>query len=95
MAVNVNYRLGSKLNTTETRIVAANRAQVFGFAQSQALKVEKSENAGLKDQRLSIEWTRDNIAFFGGDPDRITIYGQSSGGNAHRVCIPFMRLTLR
>ncbi|KXJ85849.1 putative lipase [Microdochium bolleyi] len=56
------------------------RLGVFGFAQSASLKAEKSENAGLRDQRLAIEWVRDNIAAFGGDPENITIYGQSSGG---------------
>ncbi|KAK4233213.1 Alpha/Beta hydrolase protein [Achaetomium macrosporum] len=58
------------------------RLGVFGFAQSAALKSEGSENAGLRDQRLGIEWVRDNIEQFGGDPERITIFGQSSGGLA-------------
>jgi carboxylesterase type B len=53
---------------------------VFGFAQSDALESEGSENAGLRDQRLAIEWVRDNIDQFGGDPGKITIFGQSSGG---------------
>lgn len=52
----------------------------FGFAQSSALNQEGSENAGLRDQRQAIEWVRDNIEQFGGDPERITIHGQSSGG---------------
>lgn len=56
------------------------RLGVFGFAQSAALKLEGSENAGLKDQRLAIEWVRDNIEHFGGNPDKITIAGQSTGG---------------
>lgn len=58
------------------------RLGIFGFAQSDALKVEGSENAGLRDQRLALEWVQQNIAGFGGDPDNITIHGQSSGGLA-------------
>ena len=56
------------------------RCTVFGFAQSKALNVEGSENAGIRDQRAAIEWVRDNIAAFGVDPERIEILGQSSGG---------------
>ncbi|KAJ6785082.1 hypothetical protein PWT90_08667 [Aphanocladium album] len=56
------------------------RLGVFGFAQSESLKSEQSENAGLRDQRLALEWVRDNIANFGGDPNKVTIFGQSSGG---------------
>lgn len=56
------------------------RYPAFGFAYSQALQNEGSTNAGLRDQRLAIEWVRDNIEHFGGDPEKITIHGQSSGG---------------
>lgn len=55
---------------------------VFGFAQSDALRSEGALNAGLRDQRLALEWVRDNIAAFGGNPEQVTIFGQSSGGLA-------------
>lgn len=54
------------------------RLNIFGFPGSPSAPA----NLGLLDQRKAIEWVRDNIAAFGGDPARITIMGQSAGGSA-------------
>lgn len=55
------------------------RLNIFGFPNSPAIK---TKNIGLLDQRLAIEWCRDNIAAFGGDPQRMTLIGQSAGGQS-------------
>ena len=52
------------------------RLNIFGFPGSP----NATQNLGLLDQRLAVEWVRDNIAGFGGDPTRITLFGQSAGG---------------
>lgn len=52
------------------------RLGIFGFSGAPGIE----QNAGLRDQRSAIEWLRDNIAGFGGDPSRIIIFGQSAGG---------------
>ncbi|KAF9869635.1 carboxylesterase [Colletotrichum karsti] len=54
------------------------RVNIFGFPNAGAA----SQNAGLLDQRLVVEWARDNIAAFGGDPSKITLWGQSAGGTS-------------
>ncbi|KAI0134986.1 alpha/beta-hydrolase [Daldinia grandis] len=57
------------------------RLGFFGFATSRALLDAKHTNAGVRDQRAALEWVRDNIEAFGGDPQRVTAVGQSVGGS--------------
>lgn len=66
LLVTVNYRLG-----------------IFGFFSHPALTAESTHHAsgnyGLMDQILALGWVRKNIARFGGDPNNITVFGQSAG----------------
>ncbi|KAE8322827.1 lipase [Aspergillus sergii] len=57
------------------------RLGFFGFATSKAMAENKQTNAGLRDQRAALEWVRDNIEVFGGDPQRVTVVGQSVGAS--------------
>jgi carboxylesterase type B len=62
--VSINYRLG-----------------IFGFLCSRELEEESSHtgNYGLYDQAEAIQWVKRHISSFGGDPERITLFGQSAG----------------
>ncbi len=64
-------------------ITANYREGIFGFFAHPQLSKETSYkgsgNYGLMDQAAAIKWVKDNIAAFGGDPNRITICGESAG----------------
>lgn len=64
-------------------ITANYREGVFGFLAHPDLTAESpnhtSGNYGILDQAAAIQWVKDNIAAFGGDPDKITIAGESAG----------------
>ena len=54
------------------------RVGIEGFAQIEGAPA----NRGLLDQIAALEWVRDNIRAFGGDPDRVTIFGESAGAGS-------------
>ncbi|KAI5241312.1 alpha/beta-hydrolase [Aureobasidium subglaciale] len=55
------------------------RLGIFGFPNAPELRTSQP-NPGFLDQRLALQWTRDNINSFGGDKAHITIFGESAGG---------------
>ncbi|MEE9279262.1 MAG: carboxylesterase/lipase family protein [Myxococcota bacterium] len=66
VVVTINYRLGA-----------------LGFLHLAELggeRIAAVSNAGLLDQIEALRWVRDNIASFGGDPENVTIFGESAGG---------------
>jgi para-nitrobenzyl esterase len=59
------------------------RLNVFGYLYLAELggdRFSKASNVGMLDMVQALEWVRDNIANFGGDPNNVTIFGQSGGG---------------
>ena len=65
IVVTVNYRLGA-----------------FGFLDLSEFDTPRrrfDSNLGLRDVLAALRWVRDNIAAFGGDPDRVTLFGESAG----------------
>jgi para-nitrobenzyl esterase len=64
-------------------VTVNHRLNVFGYLYLAELGGEKyasSSNVGMLDIVAALEWVRDNIAAFGGDPNNVTIFGQSGGG---------------
>ncbi|KAH0588688.1 hypothetical protein H2248_004496 [Termitomyces sp. 'cryptogamus'] len=60
------------------------RLNIFGFPNAPQLisNTSQPQNFGLLDLDAVVQWVHDNIAEFGGDPDRVVLFGQSAGGAA-------------
>jgi para-nitrobenzyl esterase len=72
-------------------VVSVNhRLNIFGFLHLADIGGERfahSGNAGVLDLVAALEWVRDNIAEFGGDPENVTIFGESGGGGKVSVLL--------
>ncbi|MEE8353318.1 MAG: carboxylesterase family protein, partial [Dehalococcoidales bacterium] len=66
VVVTINYRMGA--------------LGFLNLSEATGGKIPASGNEGLLDQTAALEWVRDNIAAFGGDPGNVTIFGESAGG---------------
>ncbi|CAI4213871.1 unnamed protein product [Parascedosporium putredinis] len=58
------------------------RLGIFGFPPNQYGASEVASNAALYDQRVALDWVQQNIHRFGGDPDQVTVIGESAGGGS-------------
>ncbi|KAG0280833.1 hypothetical protein BGZ96_001414 [Linnemannia gamsii] len=72
VVVTINYRLG-----------------IFGFFENPpAIPRSKAVgNLAIRDQIAALQWVQDNIVAFGGDPDQVTIFGESAGGYSMRALL--------
>ena len=58
------------------------RLNVFGFLNLNYLSDRFDDNVGMKDIIMSMRWVNETIRSFGGDPDNVTLFGESAGGEA-------------
>jgi len=75
-----DYR-GARLAAHGAVVVTLNyRLGAFGFFDHPSVPDVSAGRQGLSDQITALRWVRDNIAAFGGDPARVTLFGESAGG---------------
>ncbi len=80
------YPLGHLARSGDLVVVSLNyRLGVLGFMRHPAFDAEHDGGFGLEDQRAALRWVKRNISAFGGDPDDVTIGGESAGASG--VCM--------
>ncbi|KIW10075.1 hypothetical protein PV08_11035 [Exophiala spinifera] len=81
---NSQYKYGGPIvrDNQDVIVISINyRVNIFGYPNAASLG-RHNLNPGLLDQRKAVEWVYENVAAFGGDPTRITLWGQSAGGSS-------------
>ncbi|MGZ5395629.1 MAG: carboxylesterase family protein, partial [Mycobacterium sp.] len=74
------YHGGALAGSGDAVIVTVNyRLGALGFLDLSSFGDGFDTNLGLRDALFALQWVRDNIAGFGGDPDRVTLFGESAG----------------
>jgi triacylglycerol lipase len=76
LKTNIQLRLGKPF----IAVTLNYRLSAWGFISSSEVSGSGNTNIGLRDQRLALHWIQENIAAFGGDPTKVTIWGESAGG---------------
>ncbi|KAH5324191.1 hypothetical protein HBI12_086380 [Parastagonospora nodorum] len=72
--------LQSVLNNKPIIGVSINyRMAAFGFLYSKEIAGTGNQNLGLRDQRIALRWVNSHISAFGGDPEKVTLWGESAG----------------
>ncbi|EMD32791.1 hypothetical protein CERSUDRAFT_118502 [Gelatoporia subvermispora B] len=78
--VSMNYRIsGAAYLQLTCRLYIHHTHPAYGFLASQELKDAGATNLGLRDQREALKWVQKYVHLFGGDPAKVTIWGESSG----------------
>lgn len=72
VVVTINYRLG-----------------LLGWAENSGAwgRSDVTGNQAFRDQILALQWVKKNIASFGGDPSKVTVFGESAGGTSIRALL--------
>jgi cholinesterase len=79
-AFNLSRFVNASVHASKPLIVVTvnYRLNYFGFLAGKEIAAEGNTNLGLHDQRRALHWVQENIAAFGGDPSKVTIFGQSA-----------------
>lgn len=81
---NLSFLLSSSLSLSKPILAVSiqYRLSAFGFLVGAEALEGGATNLGFRDQRLALHWVQENIEAFGGDPRKVTIWGESAGAQS-------------